>query len=259
MPRGDGVSERILIVNADDFGRSPGVNRGVVRCHEEGIVTSASLMVRWPHAEEAAAYARQSSLGLGLHLDLGEWEYRAGVWEPWYEVLPEESAETVAAEFERQLEVFERIVGRPPDHLDSHQHVHRDEPARGAALALGERLGVPVREANPEIAYSGVFFGQDGKGRAVPEAITVEALVVAIEALPPGITELACHPAATSDHDSAYGEERIKEVEVLCDPRVRAAIDRCGITLESFTGARRRAPSRPGIAPGTWSRSGRRR
>jgi chitin disaccharide deacetylase len=234
------VNDRILIMNADDFGRSPGVNRGVIRCHEEGIVTSASLMVRWPHAEQAAAYTRRSSLGLGLHLDLGEWEYRGGVWEPCYEVLPVESTEAVAAELERQLEKFERMVGWAPDHLDSHQHVHRDEPARGAVLALGERLGVPVREANSQIAYSGVFFGQDGKGRPVPEAITVEALVAAIETLPPGITELACHPAATSDHDAAYGEERIKEVEVLCDPRVRAAIDRCGIALESFAGARAR-------------------
>jgi chitin disaccharide deacetylase len=234
------VSERILIVNADDFGRSPGVNRGVIRCHEDGIVTSASLMVRWPSAEEAAAYARRTSLGVGLHLDLGEWEYRDGAWVACYEVLSEESAEAVALELEGQLEAFERMVGRPPDHLDSHQHVHRDEPVRGTVLALGERLGVPVRDATPAIAYSGVFFGQDGKGRPVPEAITVEALVAAIEGLRPGATELACHPAAASDHDAAYGEERVLEVEALCDPRVRAAIDRCGIVLESFAGARAR-------------------
>ncbi|MEK6250824.1 MAG: ChbG/HpnK family deacetylase [Actinomycetota bacterium] len=232
------MSERILIVNADDFGRSPGVNRGVIRCHEEGIVTSASLMVRWPHAEEAAAYARRSSLGVGLHLDLGDWAYRDGRWRAYYEVLQEESAEAVALELTSQLEGFERMVGRPPDHLDSHQHVHRDEPVRAELLALGERLGVPVREASPGITYSGVFYGQDAKGIPVPEAITVEALVAAIESLPPGITELACHPAATSDHDSTYGEERIKEAEVLCDPRVCAAIDRCGIVLESFAGAR---------------------
>jgi len=37
---------RYLIVNADDFGQSPGVNRGIIQAHEHGIVTSASLMVR---------------------------------------------------------------------------------------------------------------------------------------------------------------------------------------------------------------------
>src|SRR5213592_923088 len=188
------MSQRILIVNADDFGRSAGVNAGVIRSYEEGIVTSASLMVRWPHAVEAAAYARRSSLGVGLHLDLGEWAYRDGSWHSRYEVLSEESPEAVAGELARQLDAFQRLVGRGPDHLDSHQHVHRDEPVRAELLAVAERLGVPVREAAPGIAYSGVFYGQDAKGTPVPEAITTEALVAAIEALPAGTTELACHP-----------------------------------------------------------------
>jgi chitin disaccharide deacetylase len=234
------VSERVLIVNADDFGRSGGVNAGVIRCHEEGIVTSASLMVRWPCAAEAAAYARRGSLGVGLHLDLGEWVYRDGGWRASYQVLAEETPEAVALELTRQLEEFERLVGRPPDHLDSHQHVHRDEPARGPVLALGERLGVPVREAAAEIAYSGVFYGQDGRGYPVPEAITAKALIAAIEALPVGTTELACHPAAVVDHDSTYGEERLREAETLCDPRVRDAIERCEIQLVSFADARPR-------------------
>lgn len=54
------AQSRFLIVNADDFGQSPGVNRGIIEAHEHGIVTSASLMVRWPAATEAAAYGRQS-------------------------------------------------------------------------------------------------------------------------------------------------------------------------------------------------------
>ena len=65
-----GGEDRYLIVNADDFGQSDGVNRGIVRAHEGGIVTSASLMVRWPAAEEAAACARTHlRLSVGLHLD----------------------------------------------------------------------------------------------------------------------------------------------------------------------------------------------
>jgi predicted glycoside hydrolase/deacetylase ChbG (UPF0249 family) len=230
------MSDRVLIVNADDFGRSPGVNEGIIRCHEQGILTSASLMVRWPEAEDAAAYARRSSLGVGLHLDLGEWEYRDGEWRTVYEVVSKKTAEAVAHELAGQLERFERLVGRSPDHLDSHQHVHRDEPVRAAVLAAGERLGVPVREAAPEISYSGVFFGQDGRGYPVPEAITVEALVAAIEGLSPGVTELACHPATAPDHHSAYGQERVTEVEALCDPRVRSAVERSGVKLESFAG-----------------------
>jgi chitin disaccharide deacetylase len=228
------MSQRVLIVNADDFGRSPGVNQGVIRAHEHGVVTSATLMVRWPAASEAAAYARRSSLSVGLHLDLGEWEYRGGEWHPLYQVLAAETADSVAEELNRQLEHLERLIGRTPTHLDSHQHVHRDEPARTVLLQAGERLGIPVRWFTPGIAYSGVFYGQDARGTPLPGAITVEALVKAIETLPAGVTELACHPAAELDHETAYGEERIRELETLCHPRVRAAIDRCRVDLRSF-------------------------
>jgi chitin disaccharide deacetylase len=228
------MSQRVLIVNADDFGRSAGVNRGVIQAHEHGVVTSATLMVRWPAAVEAADYARRSSLGVGLHLDLGEWVYRDGEWEPRYEVLSKPSSEeAVAEEIDRQLERFESLMGRPPTHLDSHQHVHTDDPARAAVQSLAQRLGLPVRGLTPGIRYAG-FHGQDGHGNPLPEAISVEALVRTIEELPPGTTELGCHPAAKADHPSAYGKERLRELEALCDPRVAAAIHRCGIALRSF-------------------------
>jgi predicted glycoside hydrolase/deacetylase ChbG (UPF0249 family) len=224
----------VLIVNADDFGRSPGVNRGVARAHEEGIVTSATMMVRWPAAEEAAAYSRRSSLSVGLHLDLGEWEYRDGEWHARYELAAEQTPDAIAEEIERQLERFERLTGRSPTHLDSHQHVHHVGPVRRELRRIGERLGVPVRDVTRGIVHSGAFHGQDGTGTPVPEAITVEALVRTIETLPAGITELGCHPATEIDHDSTYAQERLLEVATLCDPRVRAAIDRCGVALRSF-------------------------
>src|SRR6185312_13088245 len=79
------MSQR-LIVNADDYGRSAGINRGIATAHEQGIVTSASLMVRWPDAEQAARYARERpALSVGLHVDLGEWTYQDGNgWLPVY-------------------------------------------------------------------------------------------------------------------------------------------------------------------------------
>jgi chitin disaccharide deacetylase len=191
-------------------------------------------MVRWPHAQEAATYARHTNLGLGLHFDVGEWVYLDGEWQPVYEVVPTESADAVPRELAAQLDRFERLVGEPPDHLDSHQHVHRKGPARRALVELGKRLGVPVREVDAEVAYNGAFFGHDGKATPVPEAITVDALIELIEGLPPGITELACHPATAVDHDSVYAHERVREVETLCDPRVRTTIERLGISLRSF-------------------------
>ena len=101
------TSEKYLIVNADDFGQSPGINRGIIEAHEHGIVTSASLMTRWLAAGEAASYAREHpELSVGLHLDLGEWVYRAGSWVPLYTVIPVDDKLAVEHEVFRQLDVF---------------------------------------------------------------------------------------------------------------------------------------------------------
>lgn len=228
------MSARVLVVNADDFGQSPGVNVGVIRAHEHGIVTSATLMVRWPAAREAAGYARRHpTLSLGLHLDLGEWEYRDDDWHVRYMVIPTDDAEAVAGEVERQLDRFHSLVGRVPTHLDSHQHVHRASPVREALVVAGERLGVPVRDATPLITYNGKFHGQSGRGHPVPEAISVTSLVTIIRELPPGITELGCHPGE-GDLDSTYARERSMEVQTLCDPRVREALKEADVQLRSF-------------------------
>ena len=102
-----------LIVNADDFGLSAGVNRGIARAHQEGIVTSASLMVRYPAAVEAAAYARaHPQFSIGLHVDLCEWVFVNDTWNPRYEVVPAENARAVADEIARQLTAFRRLMGQ---------------------------------------------------------------------------------------------------------------------------------------------------
>jgi predicted glycoside hydrolase/deacetylase ChbG (UPF0249 family) len=225
---------RILVVNADDFGRSPGINRGIARTHEQGIVTSASLMVRYEAAAEAAAYARMHpALGIGLHVDLGEWVYREDEWQP-LDVFPAEDGGAVRAEVERQLDDFRRLVGAEPTHLDTHQHVHRVEPAKSVLRELGARLGVPVRELTPQVTNCGSFYGQTPTGDPLPTGITPEALIDLIESLAAGVTELGCHPGEPDDYPSQYHAERAVEVETLCDPRVRAAIDRAGIELRSF-------------------------
>lgn len=60
-----------LVVNADDFGSSPGANTAVLRSHRDGILTSASLLVSGDAAVEAAEIARaHPALGVGLHLAL---------------------------------------------------------------------------------------------------------------------------------------------------------------------------------------------
>jgi chitin disaccharide deacetylase len=229
------MPERVLIVNADDFGLSGGVNAGVAKAHEQGIVTSASLMVRGEGAAAAAEYARtHMSLAVGLHVDLGEWEYRDGEWHAVYEVVPPDDEHDARTEVNAQLESFRRLLGREPTHLDSHQHVHQSSVASNVLTSLGAQLGVPVRHFSAGIRYVGDFYGQGGYADTHPEAISVDGLVRLIEALPPGVTELGCHPAALVDIGSVYGAERVTELATLCDPRVREVLDQQGVALRSF-------------------------
>ena len=61
---------KVLVVNADDFGYSSGINRGIIQAHEKGIVTSTSVMVDGPAAEEARNLAKYQKLSVGLHFNI---------------------------------------------------------------------------------------------------------------------------------------------------------------------------------------------
>lgn len=237
------MAVRNLIVNADDFGLSEGTNHGIIEAHERGIVTSTSLMVRQPAAASAVDFAKSHlALAVGLHLDLGEWEWRDGEWFQMYHVVPTDDAAAVADELERQLGIFRELVGRAPTHLDSHQHVHQHEPVRSAAIAVAARLGVPLRGIAGNIAYCGNFYGHGAKASPFPEGVSVENLIGILGSLPDGATELCCHPGRDESLHSCYRAERLTEVATLCDPRVRRALEQERISLTRFGPSLREIP-----------------
>jgi hypothetical protein len=197
---------RLLIVNADDLGLASAVNAGIFMAHEEGIVTSASLMVDRPAAPAAAeALARHPDFAVGLHLEPGDCR--------------------------TQLGRFRELVGREPTHLDSHKHVHEAEPMKATAEALAAELGVPLR--NRAVRYEGSFYGRPG-GEPTPEAISSEHLLELIGSLPPGWTEIGCHPAAGPVPSSSYDAERQVELRMLIDPRVKNLLNVSDVRLCSF-------------------------
>jgi predicted glycoside hydrolase/deacetylase ChbG (UPF0249 family) len=225
---------RYLIVNADDFGFSRGVNRGILEAHDRGIVTSASLMVERPAAVEAADGARERPrLGLGLHAEIGRWR---ATW------LPKRGSARSAAAVERraaedlrrQLERFRLLVEREPAHLDSHQHRHLAELVRPAFEEIAAELHIPLRRVDRRIRFCGDFYGHDGRGRPEPDAITADALIRLIEDVEGSVTELCCHPGYADGLDDWYRTEREQEVRALCDPRVLSAAEREGVRLCSF-------------------------
>lgn len=216
-----------LIVNADDFGASPGVNRGILECHLDGILTSASLTVAGAAAAEAAAIARaQPRLSVGLHWDVwGEDERQFDI----------RDHDAVRHEFERQLEAFHELMDGLPTHVDSHRHAHREEHLMPLFRELVERLGVPLR-GDGRVRFIGGFYAQWEWKVTNLDYVSVPFLegLLANE-VRDGWTELSCHPGYIGDGYSAvYLAEREAEVRTLTDPRIRDALDRDGIELASY-------------------------
>ena len=230
----NGNSNCRLIVNADDFGLSDGVNRGIIEAHVNGIVTSTSLMVRQPAARAAVELANHHvDLDVGLHLDFAEWAYRGGEWIELYRFVDVEDPRAVTCEIERQLELFERLLKRPPTHLDSHQHVHRRPQLIDGVNSIAAKVGVPLR-FDGTAQYHGDFYGQTGEGAPNAEAILPDALHRLIISLGPGLHEICCHPGYADELNTMYRTERAIEIRSLCSPLVRQAIREHGVMLTRF-------------------------
>jgi predicted glycoside hydrolase/deacetylase ChbG (UPF0249 family) len=157
------VSERLLIVNADDYGLTEGVCRAILRGHREGIVTSTSALVIGPAFERCAPWlADARDLGVGVHLALvGEDPPLLSAAEiptlvdrsghlhlSWRRFLPRIAARRIdPADVEREMTAqYERALaaGIRPTHLDTHQHLHLWPGVGDLLTRLALRWGVPA-------------------------------------------------------------------------------------------------------------------
>ena len=248
-------AQRRLIVNADDFGLTVGVSRGILRAHRAGLVTSTTVLASLPPQPELDAEAATSrGLGLGLHFNL-TWGRPVSPVETVPSLVDAEGrfgrdlaslgkrarSEDVQREGEAQIEAFTRRFGRAPTHLDSHHHVHRVPRVMDAVVdvALAARLPLRSQDAGFReglrrhgIATTDHFIG-DAEGEPY---WTTERLLDQLATLPLGLTELMCHPGVF-DEDlaySRYGRQREVELAALCDPEARATVERLDIRLCHF-------------------------
>jgi len=245
---------KLLIVNADDLGRTKGINSGIFEAHSNGLVTSATLMVGFPAAGEAAARLDEfPDLGVGLHValtgvpsilpteTLPSLTGAAGRFPAKPEGLVHPAPEEVLMEARAQLDLFVELTGRPPTHLDSHHHSHRHPVVCKALVTLAREHDLPIRNASPEVGLrlrrDGVtttdffvesFFGVDAR---------LDVLVEILGGIQPGVTEVMCHPAHVDDElrsTSSYADDRERELEVLTSPRALQAVRQFGLRPVHF-------------------------
>lgn len=150
----------MLVINADDLGLAPGVNRGILEAHAAGTLSSASMMVNTPAFGDAAALVREQApaLGIGLHLNLIAGrplaavptlaDPRTGLFYPLGDLARRAlagrlDASDVRRECDAQLAALTR-AGVAPTHMDSHRHAHALPGVLPAVLASAHAAGVRI-------------------------------------------------------------------------------------------------------------------
>jgi hopanoid biosynthesis associated protein HpnK len=151
---------RRLIVAADDFGMSAGVNAGIIQAHQNGILTEASLMVNGRAFEEATALARSNpGLSVGLHLMLVQGRCasppasipllanadglfrNAPVWAGMrFFFIPGIRAQ-IRREIVAQLDKF-LATGLPLSHVDGHLTIHMHPVVVAVLIDVCQRYGI---------------------------------------------------------------------------------------------------------------------
>lgn len=137
-----GIARSNIIFTADDFGRSESVNRAILRAHEQGVLTSASMIMSAPAAVQAVAIAKENpSLSVGLHLTVTEFPPvlppgkvdclvgRTGKlrFSPVFSGLRYALGPRVRRQLHAEIRAqFERFAdtGLVPSHVDGHMHMH---------------------------------------------------------------------------------------------------------------------------------------
>lgn len=248
--------EKLLIVNADDFGLCKAQNYGIIEAFKNGVVTSTTALVNSESVEHAAALSAENpGLAVGMHFaltlgrplspmpnlerngELGKW-----IWEMAEQgTLPlDEIEQELKCQFERFIDVF----GRLPTHIDSHHHVHMFSQIFPIVAAFAKEKGVGLRIDRDEVRKSGLELhgaqstqGFDSRfyGESITEALFLSTLDSAIERGDSSL-EIMCHPAFIDNTllTSKYCYPRLAELDVLTSESLKKAIAERGFKLGSF-------------------------
>ena len=271
------MPERLLIINADDFGLCEEVNRGVVEACQRGLLRATTLMANGAAFDDAVARAgTHPALDVGCHLVLvggssvalpGKKLPRTLV-ELLISLARDPSVARIEEEFAAQVE---RLIaaGVAPSHLDTHKHTHLLPPVLKAMLRTAQRYGVrwirrpfdlPLTAARAQapagrhtvsrllgrldgpfrrrLARAGCRATDFFAGFQLTGTLRSRELADLIRNLPPGLTELMCHPGYCGPElrnlPTRLKESRERELEALLSPEARQAAEDSQVRSVSY-------------------------
>jgi chitin disaccharide deacetylase len=260
-----------LIINSDDYGRTPGISRGIREAHLKGIVTSTTCMMNIPTTASDIAIALEETpdLGMGVHLvltmgrpllprpggsSITDEEGNFLKLEKFMESVSALDADEVKAEWRAQIGAFIKAAGRKPTHLDSHHHSSYFKPELfRSMLELAKEYDCAIRfpfthDIQPELKETHrhipdllkEFSARKPDAFIVnfyDEGATADGLLNIINNLPDGTSEIMCHPGYVDDifvKESSYNKQRERELKILTDPSIKEATRSNGIKLITF-------------------------
>ncbi|WP_144640643.1 ChbG/HpnK family deacetylase [Bordetella genomosp. 13] len=276
---------RRIVVCADDFGMNSAVDAGVLRLADLGRLSAVSCLSTGPTFASSAASLRHADVDLGLHLNLTEaMEGSLGMRLP--HLIASAfggllDAAWVDAAIRCQLDVFEAVMGRAPDYVDGHQHVHQLPGVRGRLLAaLRERYGqsrpwlrctVPGGQRGQRLADAakahliGALGGHALRRAARADGWRCNAGLLGVYGLRGGAQAysrrlhawlraardgdlLMCHPAAPAAlHADALSAQRAAEYDVLSRPALATWLRDNGVRIARYTALRGQAARESGM------------
>ena len=259
-----------LIINSDDYGRTPDISRGIREAHLHGVVTSTTCMMNIPATAQDVAIALQETphLGMGVHLVLTMGRPISAPetvpsivdengnffkYTPLIEHLNSLLMDDVKREWSAQIEAFIQAAGRKPTHLDSHHHSSYFSPDLfHKMLELAQEYNCAIRfpfsEVSSELAETAKYaleFVQEFNPRRpdvffvkfYDQTATKENLLNIIQSVPQGTSEIMCHPGFVDvafARESVYNFQRERELKILTDPEIKQAIEAQEIQLINF-------------------------
>lgn len=241
-----------LIVNADDFGMTEANTIATILAHEDGVLSSTTMMVNMPFADYGAKLAKKHpNLGVGLHLVLtvgrplvaGAKSYtdeNGNFRRPksYPDGHPHADLDELYTEWKAQIEKFIEIMGHKPTHLDSHHHVHSQPDHLEVTMRLSKEYDLPVR-LRPE-QYPKDYPYQKApmiRGFYDDQAALDYFLTNQYGLWDQEIAEVMCHPAFLDERllqMSSYTVPRTRELAILRSPELKAWIKENNIELISF-------------------------
>ena len=238
---------KLLIFNADDYGRTPEISAGILECFRNGVVRNTTAMMGFATANDMSAL-KESGIACGLHFTLtagaplADWPDdlldAEGRMMRNFDGVPQEiMSDELCAQWDALV-----ACGIIPTHIDSHHHVHADPRVLSVVIELAIKRGVPVRPANDLVAaqlkrygivhpdsFSTEFYGR--------EKISSGTIYEVLRNAASGSLEIMCHPGYSSaalEASSSYAKERMAELAVLTGGWFALEIERLGWLLGNY-------------------------